>query len=454
MGKIKRILAAITALCSIAASVGCDNDGESVSTIPLNEEDKAVLSDVIQEHLGTVEKLENKKVKWFCFWDINPGEGQQISPALEMFHTVYGGEIEYVRTTWSKYYDDLAALMVAGDQPDFISACDLDLFPRAAVKDQITSFDEYIDLDDPLWADTKAAMDVYTLSGEHYICISEITGSEVCIYNKSVIDENSLDQPADLLEQGKWDWNTFRDLMSEFSSSGENLYGMDSWYYERALSLTSGTPIISVEDGVIINNLNDKNLERVQNFMYELGNIGVVLPKAEFGWGDFPQRVGTGETLFYIAPTWALSDITQYGDAEDVMFVPMPKDPEAEKHYLPADMNAYAFVKGGPNPEGVAAYLTCLKLAANTQEVRDISIASLKTQGWTEEMIEMNDKVNELTLANPVFEFYMGMNKDLTDSIDSAIRESIKSAVQWSTTRETIFQNVQLEVDDFNAALK
>lgn len=457
MGKMKRALAVITALCAIIAASGCDDGSDSsVSTIPMNESEKSVIDDVINSHpdLGTIEELENKTVKWFCFWDINPGEGQKISPALELFHSAYDGEIKYIQTTWDKQYDDLASLIVAGDHPDFITACDMELFPRAAIREQIAPFDDYIDLNSELWSDTKEAMDGYTLNDEHYICISEVTGSEVCIYNKSVIDENGLDQPADLLAQGKWDWNTFRDMMSEFCSTDEGIYGMDSWYYERALSLTSGVPIISVEDGVIVNNLNDKNLERVQNFMYDLANIGVVLPKAEFGWGDFPARVGTGETLFYIAPTWALSNLENYGGSENAMFVPMPKDPESDKYYLAADMNAYAFVKDGPNPEGVAAYLKCLKVSAKTDEVRQLSIDSLKEQGWTDEMIEMNDKVNEITLENPVFEYYSGMSSDLSGVIDSAIRESIKSSVQWATTRESIYQTVQLEVDEFNAAIK
>ena len=452
MGKIKRILAIMTALCAAFVTCGCGSDDSSVSFISMNESEKSVLDSAGSEL--NAEKLENPTVKWFGFWDINPAEGQKISPALDLFQTTYGGKIEYVQTTWDTCYDDLAALIVSGDQPDFISACDLDLFPRAAIKNQIAPIDDYVDLSDPIWADVKDSMDKYMLKDEHYICISEITGSNVCIYNKSVIDESGLDQPADLLAQNKWDWNAFKNMMVDFCSSAEGNYGLDSWYYEKAIMLTAGVPVISVEDGVIMNNLNNKSLERVQSFMYDLYNSGVVLPKAEFSWGDFPDRVGTGETLFYVAPTWALGDLKVYGGSENTMFVPMPKDPESDKYFLECDMNAYAFIKGGKNPKGVAAYLKCLKLSSKTQEVKDIANADLVANGWTKEMLDMNDKVNELTLANPVFEFYLGMSTDLSSVIDSSIRDTIKAGVQWAETREAMYQTVQLEVDEFNASIK
>lgn len=48
--------------------------------------------------------------------------------------------------------------------------------------------------------------------------------------------ENGLDDPAELFEKGKWDWDTFlRDMLSEFVDTPNEHYGIDSWYFESGL---------------------------------------------------------------------------------------------------------------------------------------------------------------------------------------------------------------------------
>ena len=54
-----------------------------------------------------------------------------------MFKTKYNGKINWVQTTWETKFDDLAALVMSNDSPDFIGADDMDVFPKGAIKSMI-----------------------------------------------------------------------------------------------------------------------------------------------------------------------------------------------------------------------------------------------------------------------------------------------------------------------------
>ena len=78
-------------------------------------------------------------------------------------------------------------------------------------------YDDYLDLDSELWADVKDANDSMIWDGKHYVAAVEVTGDNCAIiYNRKTIDENGLDDPAELFEKGKWDWDAFQDMLSEF----------------------------------------------------------------------------------------------------------------------------------------------------------------------------------------------------------------------------------------------
>ncbi len=203
-----------------------------------------------------------------------------------------------------------------------------------------------------LWADTKDICDNYVYNGGHYVAVMEATEGSVVIYNRRVIEEYGLEDPAELLENDEWNWNTFKDMMVEFCDAKEGNYGLDSWWYESAIMQTGGAPAVKMQDGLIVSNLMDPNLEAVQEFMLSLQKDNLPLPRAEFGWTVLPERINTGETLFYIGGTWLIGDLTTetFGTPDEVMFVPMPKNPNTEEYYLPAGMNAVSFVKDGPNP--------------------------------------------------------------------------------------------------------
>ena len=191
--------------------------------------------------------------------------------------------------------------------------------------------------------------------------------------------------------------------------------------------------------------------------LYDLKKNDLPLPKSEFDWTEQPFRISEGKTLFWPCATWALweADLSKFGKPDEIMFVPMPKDPEADKYYLPANMDAYALCKGAGNPEGAAAFIKCKLIAEKDENSLAITEKQYREDyGWTDEMVEMWYKVRELTDANPVVSLHMGIPKDYANIVDDSIKQASFNGKDWAVTREEISDAVQSSIDELNEKIK
>ncbi len=465
MKNFKRITAMISALAMLGTFAGCSTDEgiaseaevTSATTAPkqLSEEEQAA----VQEVEITDEKLENGTVKWLATYDINPDKGKPKLFALELFETKYGGKIEYIPTTWENRYTDLSTMVLGGTAPDLFPAQEFDTFPGKVVDGMFQPFDDYLDFnDESLWTDgAKKLAEAHVMGGKHYVAPVNTDSKCLMIYNKKTMEENGLDDPAELLAEGNWTWDTFREMCFEYCDREEDKFAYDSWYFETQFVLTTGVAPISMENGLVQNNIDSAELERAENFMYELKKADLPLPKAEFNWTEQPQRIAEGKTLFWPCATWALweADLSKFGEQGDIMFVPMPRDPAADEYYLPANMDAYALCKGAENPEGAAAFIKCKLIAEKDENALAITVNQYREDyGWTDEMFEMWYKVRELTDANPVVSLHMGLPSEVAAIVDDSIKQASFSGKDWNVTREEISALTQTTVDDLNHVIQ
>lgn len=466
MKGLKRIISFVSVLALMGTMASCaDKGGEAesetttVSTAPkeLDEEEKAAVDDMLE--VSEDEKLENGTVKWLSWYDINPADNKPKLAALELFESKYGGNIEYIATDYDGRYDKLSTLVLGGDSPDIFPGQEGDTFPSRVIAGMFESWDDYLDFNDTeLWTEgAKKLTDVHMLGGKHYLVATTTDSKCIVVYNKQTIDENGLDDPAELLEEGKWDWDAFRKMCVDYCSREEDKFAYDSWYFETNLLLTTGVPPISSENGLLKSNLSSPEIERAENFMFDLKKDDLPLPKAEFDWKEHPERIGEGKTLFYPIGTWALweADLSAYGKLDDIMFVPMPKDPKADKYYLPASMDAYVLCKGAPNPEGAAAFMKCKLISAKDENALAIEEKQYRTDyGWTDEMVEMWYKVRELTDANPVINIHMGLEDTVAKQVDDGLKQASFNGTDWSVTRESISALTDLSIEETNKKIK
>lgn len=463
-----RKLSLITAAATVAAMLsGCasDGDGQISDTISVTKETTTATmasedAEVVEQVEVDGEKLENGKLRWLSFWSLEPEEGESVDVFLQLFKTKYGGEIEYIQTTDSTKYDDLATLVLGGNSPDMFPAADLDTFPGKASAGMFQPMDDYIDFSSELFPEgARRINEMHTINGKHYMACVAADAGTIILYNKNTIEENGLDDPAELAYNNEWTWDAFKKMCYDFTDVDEGKYAIDGWWYELAMMLSTGVPVIGMENGEIVNNVMDPDLARVQELFREMHNAGVNFPRAEFNWVAHPEKVGEGTTLFYPVGSWQLyePDISAFGNPGEIMFVPMPRDEKADAWYLTAagGLDAYAMCKDAPNHEAVAAFIKC-KLTANTDEsVKEVNEKKLRNDyGWTDEMIEMFNYTNDLTNAHPVVDFYAAINTDVYDLLHNPIKDASYNGTDWYQTRDERNDAVQTLVDEMNEKLK
>ena len=465
--KNKKLLSSVMAAVTLLGATSCSQTNDRTTTTQqtssaevtttttaatLAEEDKQALAEVET----TYEKLENGTVKFLSSWDINPADGKPKQVSLEMFETNYGGKIEFISCTWETRYEMLGKLIAAGDSPDMFSAGDLDCFPQGAASKMFLPLDDYVDFDSDLWAPMKEVNDQFVFQGKHYVGATSTDAGVVMIYNQKTIDENGLADPVVILEEGNWNWDTFYDMMIAFCDRTNEKFAIDGWWFEGAISLTTGVPYVGMKDGKVVQNLDDPMIEQVQRFMYNMKKQDLPFPKSEYGWQIHPENIGNGKTLFYPCGIWALyvTDLSDFGETEDIRFVPMPACPYADAHYLPTAINGFTLCSGAENPEGVAAYLDCLMICRDNEVATKIEQEQIfEDYQWTDEMYDMLLKTRELTEQHPVIEFYTAVNDTVNDLVNNPIKETYNAGIAWSETKESIKFAVQAELDSFNKKL-
>lgn len=421
---------------------------------------KAIAENVADTGLLTGE-LENKTIKWLSPWDINSdtNEGKSMPAFLVAFEERYGGKIEWHQCTHDERYEQLAKAINGDEGIDFFYAGDLDAFPKGAVRQMFIPADDYIDYDSPLWDGVRELNDSFVWNGGHYITATRIAGDNCgVIYNRKTVREAGLEDPAELYRKGEWDWNAFENMLDKFVDPAGQRYGIDGWWFEFGLTATSGIPAVSMEDGRLVNNLSSPDMERVQNWIFSLyNNDYIAIGSEDYGWTEKPSYIGEGKTLFYpcgLYQFYTKSDNWKSVFGDEAFFVPMPKDPQSDEYYIPVGIEAYAFVKGGKNPEGVAKFLECKRFVLSDTETLEIADKQMKDDyGWTDEMFEMKNSMQTLAEKNPVIDISKGVSAECGELLDNSLRLTARGT-PWSETYDSINAVVDKYIEEVNAAVQ
>lgn len=460
----KRILAGLVAAVSVMSLAACgDKDDSKAPAVELTPNQKLVVSDAANQL--PEKELANKTITWMAHYNINPEDGMVESPNIFLFEEKYGGTIDYVSTTWDAKFTDLSSRILGNNSPDFFPADDMDTFPRGAISNMFQPIDDYVDLDSDLWADTKEVSDLFSTSKGHYAAVIDVTPNLINIYNRKTIEEMGYDDPAELYAEGKWDWDSFRQMSVDFVNEDEQKYALDGWGFENAIMLSSGKSLVTMENGKIVSNLMDPQIEKVQNFMYDLQKNSVAFPRHLINnWsirGDGGVGIGTGLTLFWPSGIWELQNTVEktknFGDMEagEIMFVPMPKDPASDHYYQASRIHGYNLVQGAKNPEGVGAFLDCSKVAASDESIKQITIDTLRDEyKWSEDMLDMYQNVIQLAKDYPVLEFYGGVSEAVAKDFDQVSRGTmIPGEKSWTEMRAEYQESIAYRINQANNEL-
>lgn len=474
--KTKKIFAGITALCLLTSFTACgsssdDSEGHgylleettttTAVTVEVNTETLAPEEDEQMQNLADslTGELDNKVVKWLSFYDPWHATGEQGNSkpvSTELFEKKYGGEIKTYTTTWANQYDDLSTMILGGEGIDIFPAAEA--VPKCVITGMTQSYDQYIDWENPLWQSVKDLNDMFEIGDSHYLMACQATAGYVVYYNKNTIEANGFDDPKELYENGEWTLDKFKEMLMAYVDTENEQYGLDGWFNCTPLYLASGTPSISLTDGKLVNNMTDAAFERAMLYQADLNKNGLVLDKSLFDWNPQIQFIGEGKELFYIGGLYEIESAPEiwtekFGNVEDVFFVPIPKDEDADKYYYNAEIDCYNLCKDAGNPEGAVRLMECVIASYSDENAVAINNEKHKNDyGWTDEMIEMKDEVTRLTKENPVRDIYGGMSDEVSSLVSDAVNQAIQGG-DWYSSRDSIYETVNAYIEDANSKI-
>ncbi len=469
----KKIIAGIMSIsmmfslgaCS-GSSDGGSTDGDTTTTAGrTKEEDEVTVADLGEKYPNDVD-ISGQEIVWMADYDINPSNNDDRSVALTLFEDTYGGKVKWIQTTSATKFDDLANKIMSDEQVDMFPY-EWSCLPNGVYKDQYEPLDDYINLDDDLWADVKYMAESLVYNGKHYV-IPYAISDPVCIqYSRELMQEEGLDDPYELYQKGEWTWDTFMDMMEKFvnnADDGEERFGINGWFGQAVVQST-GKTIVTYDGSKFANNITDPQIEKAELLLQQIAQENLYDPS----WKSyFPED---GLTLFYaMGGTWSLGESNGKNPDGDIMIVPFPKDPDADKYYACANYAAKMLVKNSQKGDAVATYIKCERIAQVEDQYKETAKqkALIQTQDAkgnvikyiTEEQYDAFQKYVEQDIS-PVFDYGFGMGSRMygdgeytyeTRGVMNNLMEALLNGEvnTWAELREAWSSVVDTEIETYN----
>ncbi len=446
---------------------------------------------------GTVTELPSNGsvMKWCGYYDLNT----QDKDMVEKFNDA-GYTIEYIGTTSGEYFVKQAELIASGDAPDLVSY-EWMCYPHGIQQNLYTPMDDYIDFDSPLWSGMKQTIDNFNYGGKHYYIPYQLKAGVVLIYNATALENEGIrTDPFELYQNGEWTWTAWKDLMTEWCNLGEDYYGiMPTGFVAMPFIVSTGTKVISV-DGVnkeIINNMQDANVQRCQDFLQDLARQGMI--QGEYKNPD--QALIDGKTLFSeFGLDWGYSTTQAAMKDQDVKFVPIPRDDKADKYYMNTDTFGYLCPAGAKNIAAAVKYMElCRENEIDPERIEKAKAEAIAETLYYTKCLECGETGTDKTLSkcpncgadlrvnnthvamseelydlsvelkNPesdqfvfVWDDCFGFNNELTtlmqtgnsDGQEAILGGPFKNGDSYTTIREKYFGTVEGYLDPYRESLK
>lgn len=474
MNKLKRLLAgllAVSAMMTSAVACGKDESSSENNEHYKSEDDFAVSADEGDVKGDSDIDISGQTVYWLADYDLNPQNNNDRSVALSLFEDVYGAKIEWIQCASEEKLTALAQRLLSGDPVDMIPY-EWDAVPNGVSKNQYQPLDPYYDvlgMDTDLWDGMEDVIDMFEYNDSHYVIPYTISDPLLITYSRKLMEAEGLDDPYELYLDGEWDWDAMMDMMNTFVSNaadGTTRYGINGWF-GQAIIQSTGHTVISYEDGMFKNNIDDPEIEKAELLMQEIATKNLYNPT----WiGYFPDDQST---LFFAMANWALGGSNAKNQDADLMIVPFPKAPGADENYLCCNFGAKMLVDKSDKGEAVAAYIKCERLAATNEEYKEVAkqkalvveqtASGILKSYVTEEQYDALQSYLDPENVTPMFDFGYGMGermygsgeytyetRGVMDNLEQALLEGNSAVDSWATLRDTWTGVIDEEVEKFN----
>lgn len=243
MKNVRKILSVVlVSLMVLALFAGCQpagNTGNTDKISTLEEEKGKKLTIMIPGHNSDDETLWQNKVV---------AEFNKQYPDIT---------VEFITADWSNWEEKLMAAYRSGEPIDLIND-GVNNNPRFALNGITQPIDPYVDLTNPNLK-KEVMEEIFNYGGKHYVAASEVNVA-VLYYNKTLIQAEGLEDPAELYAKGEWNWDNFTKLAKKLTDASANRWGFAT-EYPYLFYGSNATSILSLdENSKYVLNLDDPAL--------------------------------------------------------------------------------------------------------------------------------------------------------------------------------------------------
>lgn len=462
---MKKILSCILSFALILSIAGCSkSEGEGATT---TTDDNVVDISGVDLDLDKNVDISGKVLTYVGNYDITTAG--DVKPAYTYFKKTYGATIEVDQYSDAELVDKLTSMVSSGKSPDLVDQRQ-NSFPYHIGKKMYMPLDEYMDLKAPQWADVSSYIERYAINGEHYYYPwAYFVSPRFLIYNRAKFNDLGIDDPKTLYEQNNWTWDTMLKCMNDFVVGVKNdvpdaigVYGTVATSFINS----AGSAMVTFENGKLVNNLNDANIDRAQNFLENLKKQGLSL----LYYGDTMSNVAvdpvvSGYSAFHAVGDWCIANYCQLQDSDpemDIFFVPFPKDPDADRYYQTLDTFAYLVPNGAPNPQASCIFINCVRLSKTDPTLMESTKASiLKQKKYTDEQYEMWNYFQTVSNFDPddlILDYAYNVDTATCENVVQKLCEEVpfvnnEDTQSWSVMRGSMSPLLDHSLSEINASL-
>ncbi len=456
--KLFRLFAGVVSVACVFAFTAC----HKIENESIEKQEETIPTETIPETEWT--DPGKNEIFWLAPYDINPAENQERSVALALFEDQFGGKINWIACTEENQFETLTNRILGGDPVDMFPY-EAECFPDGVYREQYAPLDDYLDLNDPIWYGMREAIDAYAWNDQHYVVPYAVTDPVLLTYSRKMCEDNQLDDPYTLYQNGEWTWDKCSEMMQEFTAKGEDRYGICG-LFGKALLQSSGTAVVQFNHETFSNHINDPEIEQAEEFLQNIHEKNLY----QSGWfNTFPE---THDVLFYAMSDWSLSGSNAANPDEDLMVVPFPKAPNAEKYFLSGNYAAEMLVKNSSKGEAVAKYIYCERLAETEQTyqeqakqaalLQETSVSGQVLGFLTEEQYDAIQEIKQNLFTVIDFGYGMGSTmygegeytvetRGVMNNLNDGFLNYSEQVTSWETLKETCSSKIDSVLESYSA---
>ena len=253
-----------------------------------------------------------------------------------------------------------------------------------------------VDMSVPLWSEVAASNEQFLWNGQRYYVVPGFAKQIMVYYNKSMFDEAGETYPADLFDQGEWDWDKMLEVAQNLTLDSNRdgtpeQYGLSFGEPELLLFTTGKHLITFMPDGTARNNIGSPEVARAVAYNMKLRQSGTMSPDPFKAFGDGSVAMCVAHRG--LAREWCVKMIK----ADNLGVAPLPRDPDADQYYTEREGGGFYISKGAPNLQGAIACCNVYAYVIRSDEYREnIYESDIENGFWTMELQKQYEKSNNL----------------------------------------------------------